>query len=44
MANANFNFKLLSFNAWGIRDLCKQETIFTWINKQKVDIVFLHKN
>ena len=44
MANASFNFKLLSFNAWGIRDLYKQETIFTWINKQKVDIVFLHKN
>ena len=30
-------------HARGIRDLYKPETIFTWINKQKVDIVFLQE-
>lgn len=40
---ANFNFKLLSLNARGIRDFNKRETIFTWIKKQKVDIAFLQE-
>ena len=38
---ANFNFKLLSLNAQGIRDFHKRKTVFTWIKKQKVDIAFL---
>jgi len=40
---ANFNFKLLSLNARGIRDFHKRKTIFTWIKKQKVDIAFLQE-
>jgi exonuclease III len=39
----NFNFKLLSLNARGIRDFHKRKTIFTWIKKQKVDIAFLQE-
>jgi len=37
---ANFNFKLLSLNTRGIRDLHKRKTNFTWIKQQKVDIAF----
>jgi len=40
---ANFNFKLLSSNARGIRDFRKRKTISTWIKKQKVDIAFLQE-
>ena len=40
---ANFNFKLLSLNARGIRDFHKRETIFTWIKKQKAGIAFLQE-
>lgn len=40
---ANFNFKLLSLNARGIRDFHKRKTIFTRIKKQKVDIAFLQE-
>ena len=40
---ANFNFKLLSLNARGIRDFHKRETIFTWIKKQKANIAFLQE-
>ena len=39
----NFNFKLLSLNARGIRDFHKRKTFFTWIKKQKVDIAFLQE-
>jgi len=40
---ANYNFKLLSLNARGIRDFHKRKTIFTWIMKQKVEIAFLQE-
>ena len=35
------NFKLLSLNARGIRDFQKSKSIFTWIQKQKADLIFL---
>ena len=40
---ANYNFKLLSLNARGIRDFHKRKAIFTWITKQKADIAFLQE-
>ena len=43
MSIANYNFKLLSLNARGIRDFHKRKAIFTWIKKQKVDIAFLQE-
>ena len=39
----NVNFKLISLNARGICDLSKRKAIFSWINKQKADIVFLQE-
>ena len=38
-----FNFKITSLNARGIRDLHKRRSIFTWIEKQKSDITFLQE-
>ena len=43
MSIANYNFKLLSLNARGIRDFHKRKAIFIWIKKQKVDIAFLQE-
>ena len=40
---ANFNFKLLSLNARGIRNFHKRKTIFTWIKKHKINIAFLQE-
>ena len=37
------NFKIMSLNARGIRDLQKRKSIFTWIEKQKADITFLQE-
>lgn len=39
----NVDFKLISLNARGIRDLKKRKAIFSWINKQKADIAFLQE-
>ena len=33
----------MSLNAGGIRDLYKRKSTFTWIEKQKSDITFLHE-
>ena len=40
---ANVNFKIISLNARGIRDLNKRKAIFSWLQKQKADIVFLQE-
>jgi len=37
------NFKLLSLNARGIRDFQKRKSIFTWIQNQKADLIFLQE-
>ena len=40
---AEVDFKIVSLNARGIRDFYKRKSIFTWIEKQKADIVFLQE-
>ena len=40
---ANVNFKIISLNARGIRDLNKRKAIFSWLQKQKADIAFLQE-
>ena len=40
---ANVNFKIISLNARGIRDLNKWKAIFSWLQKQKAYIVFLQE-
>ena len=40
---ANYNFNLLSLNAWEIRDYFKRKSIFTWVKQQNADIVFLQE-
>ena len=40
---ANYNFKLLSLNARGIRDYFKRKSIFTFVKQQNTDIVFLQE-
>ena len=39
----NVDFKLISLNVRGIRDLSKRKAIFSWIRKQKADITFLQE-
>ena len=40
---ANVNFKFISLNARGIRDLNKRKSIFSWLQRQKADIAFLQE-
>ena len=40
---ANVNFKVISLNARGIRDLNKRKAIFSWLQEQKADIAFLQE-
>ena len=40
---ATVNFKLISLNAWGIRDLSKRKSSFSWLQRQKADIAFLQE-
>ena len=40
---AEVDFKIVSLNARGVRDFYKRKSIFTWIEKQKADIVFLQE-
>ena len=42
--HGNYNFKLLSLNARGIRDFLKRKSIFTWVKQQNADIVFFTRN
>ena len=39
----NVDFKLISLNVRGIRDLSKRKAILSWIKKQKADITFLQE-
>lgn len=39
----NLQFKLLSLNVRGIRSYEKRKTMFTWLTKQKPDIIFLQE-
>lgn len=41
--SAEVDFKIVSLNARGIRDFYKRKSIFTWIEIQKADIVFLQE-
>ena len=40
---ANGNFKLISLNARGIRGLNKRKSTFSWLQRQKAGIAFLHE-
>ena len=37
------NFKLASLNVRGIRSSTKRKVLFTWLNEQKYDIIFLQE-
>ena len=39
--NATLDFKMLSLNARGIRSPEKRQALLIWLQKQKVDIIFL---
>ena len=41
--NATLDFKMLSLNARGIRSPEKREALLIWLQKQKVDIIFLQE-
>ena len=41
--NATLDFKMLSLNARGIRSLEKRQALLIWLQKQKVDIIFLQE-
>ena len=41
--NATLDFKMLSLNAHGIRSPEKRQALFIWLQKQKVDIIFLQE-
>ena len=39
----NVDFKLISLNVRGIRDLSKRKAILSWMKKQKADITFFQE-
>ena len=41
--NATLDFKMLSLNARGIRSPEKKQALIIWLQKQKVDIIFLQE-
>ena len=41
--NATLDFKMLSFNARGIRFPEKRQALLIWLKKQKVDLIFLQE-
>ena len=41
--NATLDFKMLSLNARGIRSPEKRQALLIWLQKQKVDIIFLQE-
>ena len=41
--NATLDFKMLSLNARGIRSPVKKQALLIWLQKQKVDIIFLQE-
>ena len=41
--NANLDFKMLSLNARSIRSTEKREALLIWLQKQKMDIIFLQE-
>ena len=41
--NATLDFKMLSLNACGIRSPEKRQTLLIWLQKQKMDIIFLQE-